>query len=79
MDIQELKLNLYDKLASVTDVNLIHEIHLLITNSNENKLSEWEKLSNTQQKGLIEATNEMNNSVGIDHNIVIEKYKKKYE
>jgi hypothetical protein len=30
MDIQELKLNLFDKLASVTVENLLNQIHLLL-------------------------------------------------
>jgi hypothetical protein len=78
MSTQELKLNLLDKLASVTDENLLNQIQILIDNSNKNQISNWETLSKTQQNGLLDAIDEMDNSAGIIHKSVIEKYKKKY-
>lgn len=78
MNTAELKQNLFYKLTSITDENLLVEIESLIDNAQKNESSNWENLSKTQQNGLIDAINEMDHSDGISHETIIEKHNKKY-
>lgn len=52
MNTAELKQNLFYKLTSVTDDNLLIEIESLIDNAQKNALANWENLSKTQQNGI---------------------------
>ena len=78
MNATELKRNLFNKLVSVTDENLLLQIQSLIDNADKNQLSNWTNLSKNQQNGIIDAISEMDNSNGISYNVIIDKYKKKY-
>ena len=78
MNVAELKRNLFFKLTSVTDENLLIEIESLLDNAKKNESLNWDNLSKTQQNGLINAINEMDYSDGISHQTIIEKYKLKY-
>ena len=78
MNVVKLKQNLFFKLTSVTDENLLVEIESLIDNAQKNESLNWVNLSKTQQNGLIDAINEMDHSDGISHQTIIEKYKLKY-
>jgi hypothetical protein len=43
-----------------------------------NNNSEWETLTNNQRNGILEAINEIDAGKGISHELVIDKFLKKY-
>ncbi|MDP2088303.1 MAG: hypothetical protein Q8J84_02765 [Flavobacteriaceae bacterium] len=79
MSTAELKLKLFREIDTLEKSKLEQVYGLLLNFINkENDTEEWNSLSKAQQKGLIDAIEEMNISDGVDHKVVIEKYKKKY-
>ncbi len=79
MSIAELKLKIFRTLDDFDQPKLEHFYGLLTKyNEAENDALNWESLSKTQQNGLLDAVNEMNNSAGFDHQTIINKYKQKY-
>lgn len=79
MSTAELKLKLFREIDRL-DKSKLEQIYGLVYNflHKENEPKECNSLSNEQQKGLIDAINEMNSSEGIDHTTIMEKYKSKY-
>ncbi|MBX9808069.1 MAG: hypothetical protein K2X95_09770, partial [Flavobacteriaceae bacterium] len=57
----------------------LEQIYGLVLNfiNKDNDTEEWNTLSTTQQKGLLDAIEELNSTDGIDHKKVMEKYKYK--
>jgi hypothetical protein len=41
-------------------------------------LSEWDKLSDNQKQGILDAIEEIKNGKGISNKVVMDKFKKKY-
>lgn len=79
MNIAELKLEVFRKIDSLDKKKLeeIYGILMNYLNSNDDS-DEWEKLSEEQQKGIIESIYDLEKDHGIPHNKVMEKYRKKY-
>jgi len=79
MSTAELKLKLFREIDTL-EKSKLEQIYGLVHNfiNKDNDTEEWNALTSTQQKGLIDAIEEMNSSEGIDHKIVMEKYKNKY-
>jgi hypothetical protein len=79
MSTAELKLKIISTLDDFDQSKLEHFYGLLTKyNEAEKDALNWESISKTQQDGLLAAVNEMNNSAGIDHQTIINKYKQKY-
>ncbi len=79
MSTAELKLKLFREIDTL-EKSKLEQVYGLFINfiHQKNDTEEWNKLSKTQQKGLIDAIEEMNSSEGIDHAAIMDKYKKKY-
>ena len=73
-----IKLKLFRKLDSLDKSKLEKAYRLLINFFNQdNDKTVWNKLSQTQQQGLIDAEIEMDNATGTDHQTIVEKHKQK--
>lgn len=79
MSTAELKLKLFREidLLEKSKLDLLYGALLSILNKEIDETS-WHSLSKNQQKGIIDAIEDLNSSDGIDHNFVIDKYKSKY-
>jgi len=79
MSTAELKLKLFREIDTL-EKSKLEQIYGLVLNfiNKDNDTEEWNTLSSAQQKGLLNAIEEMNSSEGIDHKKVMEKYKNKY-
>lgn len=79
MSTAELKLKLFREIDSLEKSKLEQIYGLVLNFINEDKdTEEWNTLTPTQQKGLLDAIDEMNSTEGIDHTTIMDKYKKKY-
>jgi hypothetical protein len=79
MSTAELKLKLFREIDTL-EKSKLEQIYGLVLNfiNKDNDTEEWNNLSPTQQRGLLDAIEELNSSEGIDHKKVMEKYKNKY-
>ncbi|HSN48828.1 MAG TPA: hypothetical protein VLR29_08715 [Flavobacterium sp.] len=79
MSTAELKLKLFREIDNLEKTKL-EQIYGLVLNfvNKDDDTEDWNALTATQQKGLLDAIEEMNSSDGIDHKKVMEKHKKKY-
>lgn len=79
MNNAELKLKLFREIDTL-DKSKLEQIYGLVHNfiNKENDSEEWHTLTKNQQKGLLDAIDEMDSSDGIDHKKVMDKYKAKY-
>lgn len=79
MSTAELKLKLFREIDTL-EKSKLEQVYGLFVNfiNQENDTEEWNYLSENQQKGLIEAIEEMNSSDGIDHKTIMDNYKKIY-
>lgn len=79
MNTAELKLKLFREI-DILEKSKLEQVYGLFVNfiNEEVDTEEWKSLSKVQQKGLLDAIDEMDSSEGIEHKTIIEKYKKKY-
>ncbi len=79
MSSAELILKLFREIDTL-EKSKLEQIYGLVLNfiNKDNDTEEWNTLTTTQQKGLLDAIEEMNSSVGIDHKKVMGKHKNKY-
>ena len=79
MNTAELKLKLFREI-DILEKSKLEQVYGLFVNfiNEEIDTEEWKSLSKIQQKGLLDAIDEMDSSEGIEHKTIIEKYKKKY-
>ena len=79
MSTAELKLKLFREIDTL-EKSKLEQIYGLVLNfvNKDNDTEEWNAMTTTQQKGLLDAIEEMNSSEGMDHEKVMEKYKNKY-
>lgn len=79
MNTAELKLKLHREIEALENSKL-EQVYGVVLNfiNQDNDTEEWNALSTTQQKGLLNAIEEMNSSEGIEHKKIMEKYKNKY-
>ena len=72
MSTAELKLQITNQINSFDDEKLEQFYAVLIQFINNDSISK------KQHQGILDALDEMKSSNGIDHKIIIEKYKSKY-
>ena len=79
MDASELKLKIFREIDSL-EKGKLQEVYGYLQNfvRGEKDVDEWSTLSYNQQQGLIEAIDELNEGLGISHEKVISKFRKKY-
>ena len=79
MSSAEIKLKLFRKLDAL-DKSKLEEAYGILMNffNQDTDETEWNKFSDQQKQGLIDSANEMDNTNGIDHQSIIDKYKQKY-
>ena len=79
MNTAKLKLKLHREIETLENSKLEQMYGLLLNLVNkEIDTEDWNTLTSAQQKGLLNAIEEMNSSEGIEHKKIMEKYKNKY-
>jgi hypothetical protein len=79
MTISDLKLKIFRQIDSLEKNRLEEFYGLMLNYLNSNKeLSDWEKLSEAQKKGLFDAIDEIEAGKGKSNKAVIDKFRKKY-
>ena len=79
MSTAELKLKLFREIDTLEKSKLEQVYGLLLHFIHKQKdTEEWNSISPEQQKGLLDAMEEMNSSQGIDHSVIMDNYRKKY-
>ena len=79
MDASELKLRIFREIDSL-EKGKLQEIYGYVQNyiRGNKDIDEWDSLSLAQQEGILEAVKDLDKGVGILHEDVISKYRKKY-
>jgi len=79
MDASELKLKIFREIDSL-EKGKLQEIYGYLQNyiRGNKDMDEWDSLSFAQQEGIPEAIKDLDKGVGILHEDVISKYRKKY-
>jgi len=79
MTTSELKLRLFRQIDSL-EKSKLEEVYGVVTNyiNGNRDLSEWDKLSDSQKQGIIDAIEEIKDGKGISNNVVMDKFRKKY-
>ncbi len=79
MDASELKLRIFREIDSL-EKGKLQELYGHVQNyiRGNKDIGEWDSLSLAQKEGIKEAINDLNKGVGVVHEDVIAKYRKKY-
>ena len=79
MTVSDLKLKIFRQIDSL-EKNLLEEFYGLMMNYLNSKMdiSDWEKLSEVQKKGLFNAIDEIESGEGKSNKAVLDKFRKKY-
>ena len=79
MDASELKLRIFREIDSL-EKGKLQEIYGYVQNyvRGNKDIDEWDSLSLTQQEGIKEAISDLDKGVGVVHEDVITKYRKKH-
>ncbi|NRT11898.1 hypothetical protein [Flavobacterium sp. 14A] len=79
MSTAEIKLKLFREIDTL-DQSKLEQVYGLLFNflNKENDTEEWNSLSQMQQSGLLEAIEELDSSEGIDHQSIMDKFRKKH-
>jgi len=79
MTVSDLKLKIFRQIDSLEKSRLEEFYGLLLNYINGKKdVSDWEKLSAAQKQGILDAIEEVDSEKGIEHKVVIDKFRKKY-
>jgi hypothetical protein len=79
MTVSDLKLKIFRQIDSLEKSRLEEFYGLLLNYVNGKKdVSDWDKLSNAQKQGILDAIEEVDSEKGIAHKVVIDKFRKKY-
>ena len=79
MNISDLKLKIFREVDSLEKSRLEELYGILINYINGHKeINDWDKLSDVQKQGIIDAIDEIDAGKGIPHKKVISKFRKKY-
>jgi len=79
MTVSDLKLRIFRQIDSLEKSKLEEFYGILINYLNGQKdVSEWDKLSESQKKGIMDAIDEIESGKGIPNNAVLKKFRKKY-
>lgn len=79
MSTAEIKLKLFREIDTL-DKSKLEQVYGLLFNflNKETDIEEWDSLSQAQQNGLVQAVAELDAEEGIDHQSIMDKFKKKY-
>lgn len=79
MNTSELKLKIFREIDTL-EKSKLQELYGYIQNyiRGTKDISEWDTLSEAQQKGIRQATDDLDKGVSVVHEDVISKYRKKY-
>ena len=79
MTVSDLKLKIFRQIDSLEKSRLEEFYGLLLNYVNGKKdVSDWDKLTTAQKQGILDAIDEMDSQKGVAHEIVIDKFRKKY-
>jgi hypothetical protein len=79
MTVSELKHKLFLQIDTLDEHQLEEVYGVLINYLNEQKdISDWDKLSDIQKKGISYAVKELEEGKGIPNDVVFNKYRTKY-
>jgi hypothetical protein len=78
MTAADLKLKIFRQIDAL-EGNKLEELYGVITNffNSQNDLNDWEKLSDAQRQGILDAIDEIDAGKGIPHNEVITNMRRK--
>jgi hypothetical protein len=79
MTVSELKLRLFRQIDTL-DKSRLEEVYGVLTNyiNGQKDISEWDKLSDNQRHGILNAIEEVDSGDGIPNKVVLDKFRKKY-
>jgi hypothetical protein len=79
MTVSDLKLKLFRQIDTLNKSKL-EEIYGVLINylNGQNDISEWEKLSDNQKSGILDAIDELEAGKGNPNEVVLDKFRKKY-
>lgn len=79
MTISELKLKLFRQIDTL-DKKKLEEVYGVLNNfiNGQKDISEWDKLSDNQRHGILNAIAEVESGKGIQNKVVLDKFRKKY-
>ena len=79
MTIADVKLKIFRQIDSF-EKSRLEEFYCILVNyvNGKKDISDWDKLTDEQKQGLIDAINEIEDGKGISHEKVITKMRKKY-
>lgn len=79
MTVSDLKLRIFRQIDSL-EKNKLEEFYGLLMNyiNGQRDSSDWDKLSEIQRKGILDAIDEVESGKGISNKIVLDKFRKKY-
>lgn len=79
MTVSDLKLRIFRKIDSL-EKNKLEEFYGFLMNyiNGQRDISDWDKLSANQKKGILEAIDEIDAGKGTPNKVVIDKFRKKY-
>jgi len=79
MTVSDLKLKIFRQVDSLEKSRLEEFYGLLMNYVNGKKdISDWDKLSNAQKQGILDAIDEIDSQKGVSNKVVIDKFRKKY-
>jgi hypothetical protein len=79
MTVSDLKLKIFRQIDSFEKSRLEEFYGLLLNYVNGKKdISDWDKLSETQKQGKLDAIDELDSKKGVSNKVVIDKFRKKY-
>ena len=79
MTVSDLKLKIFRQIDSL-EKNRLEELYGVLTNfmNGQKDMNEWDKLTEVQQQGIVDAIDEIDSGKGIPHEKVMEDIRKKY-
>jgi len=79
MTVSDLKLKIFRQIDSL-EKNRLEELYGVLTNfiNGHKDMNDWEKLTEEQKQGIIDAIGEIDSGKGIPHEEVMENIRKKY-
>lgn len=79
MTVSELKLKIFRKVDSL-EKSRLEEVYGLVMNylNGQKDISDWDKLTEEQKQGIVNAIDEIDSGKGISHDKVMSKIRKKY-
>jgi len=79
MTVSDLKLKIFRQIDSL-EKNRLEEFYGLLMNyvNGKKDISDWEKLSELQKQGILDAIDELDSKKGVANKVVIDKFRKKY-